>query len=304
MKKTYLALVFLIISTLLTGDAYGYTPFKRPFEKKGHTPKNIDAYNYGKKVAQVFRPSIKKKKKRGKWTRKKPKNNWSIMLGGLGAVKPKYKGSDQYEVSGFPFIDIKYKKIFFLNFREGLGINVLYAPNFRVGAAFNFYGSRDEDDSTHLQGLQDIDAGLDAGVFGSISFGRFFAKLKLRQDISNNHDGQLLSGRLVYKAIESRKLMANFNIKTTYANDNYMKTYFGVTASQASVSDFKEFNAKSGFKDVGVGTSLIYPFNKYWSFITIANYTWLINDAAKSPLVENAGSKNQFWLGLGVAYRF
>ena len=62
------------------------------------------------------------------------------MLGGLGALKPKYKGSNQYEVSGFPFIDIKYKKIFFLNFREGLGINVLHAPNFRVGATFNFYG--------------------------------------------------------------------------------------------------------------------------------------------------------------------
>ena len=97
--------------------------------------------------------------------------------------------------------------------------------------------------------------------------------------------------------------MANFNIKTTYANDNYMKTYFGVTTSQASASGFKEFNANSGIKDVGIGTTLIYPFNKYWSFITIPNYTRLINDATKSPLVENAGSKNQFWLGLGVAYR-
>ena len=55
---------------------------------------------------------------------------------------------------------------------------------------------------------------------------------------------------------------------------------------------------------MGAGTSLIYPFNKFWSFITIANYTRLLNDAANSPLVENAGSKNQFWLGLGVAYRF
>ena len=57
MTKTYLALVFLITSTLLTGDAYGDTHPKRPFGKKGHTPKNIGAYNYGKKVAQVFRPS-------------------------------------------------------------------------------------------------------------------------------------------------------------------------------------------------------------------------------------------------------
>jgi outer membrane protein len=98
--------------------------------------------------------------------------------------------------------------------------------------------------------------------------------------------------------------MANFNIRTTYANDSYMKTYFGITTSQAAASGFKEFNANGGIKDMGIGTSIIYSFNKYWSFLTIANYTRLINDAAKSPLVENAGSKNQFWLGLGVAYRF
>ena len=293
----------MIISILLTGGAYGNNQIDSSSLEKW-PPKKIAPYTSSKKVAHASRSSTKKKKKRNQWTRKKQKNNWIVMLGGLGALKPNYKGSNQYEVSGFPFIDIKYKKIFFLNFREGLGVNVLHAPNFRVGAAFNFYGSRDKDDSTHLQGFQDVDAGLDAGVFGSISFEKFSAKLKFRQDISNNHEGHLISGRLVYKAIESRKLIANFNIKTTYANDNYMKTYFGVTTSQASSSGFKEFNANGGIKDVGAGTSVIYPFNKYWSFITIANYIRLLNDAANSPLVENAGSKNQFWLGIGVAYRF
>ena len=304
MTKTYLALAFLIISIFSAVNTSGNPKTKRPFGQKDLTQKNVGAYENGKKIVQVFHPATKNKKKRNQWTRKKPKNDWMIMLGGLSALKPNYKGSNQYEISGFPFIDIKYKKIFFLNFREGLGVNVLHAPNFRVGAAFNFYGSRDKDDSTHLQGFQDVDAGLDAGVFGSISFEKFSAKLKFRQDISNNHEGHLISGRLVYKAIESRKLIANLNIKTTYANDNYMKTYFGVTNSQASSSGFKEFNANGGIKDVGAGTSVIYPFNKYWSFITIANYIRLLNDAANSPLVENAGSKNQFWLGIGVAYRF
>ena len=63
MTKTHLALVSFIISTLLTCDAYGDTHTKRPFEKNSYTPKNIGAYNYGKKVAQVFRPSTKKKRK-------------------------------------------------------------------------------------------------------------------------------------------------------------------------------------------------------------------------------------------------
>ena len=62
MTKTCLALVFFIISTLLTCDAYGDTHTKRPFEKNGHTPKNIGAYNYGKKVAQFSVLPLKKRK--------------------------------------------------------------------------------------------------------------------------------------------------------------------------------------------------------------------------------------------------
>jgi len=48
-------------------------------------------------------------------------------------------------------------------------------------------------------------------------------------------------------------------------------------------------------------------FDAKWpmfNYRSLENYTRLLNDAANSPLVENAGSKNQFWLGLGVAYWF
>ena len=110
MTKTYLALGFFIIYKLLAVDAYGNTQLKSSFGQKNQTSHNIGAYKNGKKIAQVFRPSAKNKKERSQWTQNKTKNNWSIMLGGLGAVKPKYKGSSQYEVSGYPFIDIKYKK--------------------------------------------------------------------------------------------------------------------------------------------------------------------------------------------------
>ena len=97
--------------------------------------------------------------------------------------------------------------------------------------------------------------------------------------------------------------MANFNIKTTYANDNYMKTYFGVTTSHASSSGFKEFNANGGIKDMGAGTSLIYPLNKYWSFITIANYTRLLNDAAKKGIKIDSLLVGTFII-LHVGFRF
>jgi len=226
------------------------------------------------------------------------------MLGGLTAVRPKYMGSDQYKINGFPLIDIKYKNISFLNYQEGLGINLLYAPSFRVGIAFNYYGSRDQNDSDKLQGLSDINGGVNVGAFGNVSFGKFYAKLKIRQDISNNHNGLIISGRLGYKTSLTKKLRVNLNIETTFANEDYMDTYFGISNIQSSASGLSQFNAGSSIKDFTGGLNFIYPVYKNWTALAFTKYARLINDAASSPLVKVLGSKNQLKLNLGIAYRF
>ena len=226
------------------------------------------------------------------------------MLGGLTFLRPKYVGSDQYKVNGFPLVDVKYKNTSFLNYQEGLGINLLYAPNFRVGIAFNYYGSRDEDDSDQLQGLSDIDAGVNLGAFGNISFGKFSTKLKIRQDISSNHNGLIISGRLGYKTSLTNKLRVNINIGTTFANEDYMNTYFGISNVQSSASGLSQFNAGSSIKNFEGGLNFIYPIKKNWTVLTFTKYTRLLNDAASSPLVKVVGSKNQLKLAFGIAYRF
>ena len=215
------------------------------------------------------------------------------MLGGFSAVRPKYIGSDQYKINGFPLIDIKYKNISFLNFREGLGINLLYAPSFRVGIAFNYYGSRDEDDSDQLQGLSDIGAGVDLSTFGTISFGKFNTEFKIRQDISSNHDGLILSGRLGYNTSITKKLRVNINIGTIFANKNYMNTYFGISNVQSSASGISQYNAGSSKKYFEGGLNFIYPVYKNWTALVFTKYVRLLNNAASRPLVKVVGSKNQ-----------
>ena len=226
------------------------------------------------------------------------------MLGGFSAVRPKYIGSDQYKINGFPLIDIKYKNISFLNFREGLGINLLYAPSFRVGSAFNYYEIRDEDDSDQLQGLSDIGIGVDVSTIGTISFGKYNTEFKILKDISSNHDGLILSGRLGYNTSITKKLRVNINIGTTFANKNYMNTYFGISNVQPSASGISQYNAGSSKKYFEGGLNFIYPVYKNWTALVFTKYVRLLNDAASSPLVKFIGSKNQLKLGFGVAYRF
>ena len=292
-------LQFLVFLTFFfSGSVFGEET------NKSNTLKNISTKNTNKKVAQIYHPLVKDLGNLGEKFRKKTQGDWSIMLGGLTAVRPKYVGSDQYKVNGFPLINIKYKNTSFLNYQEGLGINLLYAPSFRVGIAFNYYGSRDENDSDQLQGLSDIDAGLNVGAFGNVSFGKIYAKLKIRQDISSNHNGLIVSGRLGYKTSLTEKLRVNINIGTTFANEDYMNTYFGISNIQSSASGLSQFNAGSSIKDFEGGLNFIYPIYKNWTALTFTKYTQLLNDAASSPLVKVVGSKNQLKLNLGIAYRF
>jgi MipA family protein len=312
---TLIGLVFFLVPLISDAQTRGSASYKiqkndkislkkkRAYQNRRELKKR-SVKSINKKTKRRFHQGAKDPQSRGQWGRKQPRSNWSVILGGLSAVRPKYKGSDQYDFSGLPFIDIKYKKIFFLNFREGLGVNVLHAPNFRAGIALNFYGSRDAEDSNSLQGLQDIDAGLDAGAFGSVSIGRLSAKLKLRQDVSSNHNGLLFSGRLGYKLLLIKKLLTNINLRVTFADDNYMKNYFGITSAQSSSSGLREFNAGSGIKNVSGGANFIYLLDRHWSVISFIDYSRLLNDAASSPLVKDLGSNNQFFLGFGVGYKF
>ena len=239
---------------------------------------------------QFLRRSAKNRGNRGKRARRKPQEEEVIMLGGLGAVQPEYEGAKDSEFGVLPYINAKYKNIFFIDFydgldSDGLGMNVLYAPDFRLGIALNYYEGRDD----NIHSWMYVSSGFDVGVFGSISFGRLSAKLKIRQDISKNHESRLTSGRLSYRVPLSQRLRVNLNANATYASKDYIQYYYTLGGS-------------AGIKDMGVGAHFMYLFSENWRFLTFLNYSRLVGDAANSYFVENIGSKNQFWLGLGVAW--
>ena len=70
--------------------------------KKRHTLKNISSKSTNKQVAQLHYPSVKNIENPDKKFRRKERGDWPIMLGGFSAVRPKYIGSDQYKINGFP----------------------------------------------------------------------------------------------------------------------------------------------------------------------------------------------------------
>jgi hypothetical protein len=167
-------------------------------DKKGRTPKEMVKKKPSRQVAYLFRPSAESVEQRGFGRGRPPQADLTIMLGGLGLLRPEYEGSDEYQVIGFPMPSVNYKNIFVLGGQagQGLNVNIIRSPFFTFGASLNFYSDRDEDESDDLIGMGDIDAGLDAGIYAMGRLGPLTARVNFRRDLFDNYDGSLVSVRL------------------------------------------------------------------------------------------------------------
>ena len=183
---------------------------------------------------------------------------------------------------------------------------------------------RDEDDAARLRGLGDIDNGLVAGGFVSYDviatpdtrlgvavavsgqvtgddFGRsgFGApNFRVANDYGVETDLSLSLDQTV-----SERLRLTARLGTTYASDDYMATFFGVSAAQAanSVAGLNAFDADGGIKDVYMNVGTTYNVTENFELRASLGYQRLLGDAADSPITMDA---DQFSGSLGAAYRF
>ena len=92
-------------------------------------------------------------------------------------------------------------------------------------------------------------------------------------------------------------------VGTTFASDDYMQTYFGVTPTQAASSraGLPVYDPDAGIKDVYVELGSEIALGERWLLKPGGRYGRLVGDAGDSPIVEN---ENQFSGVLGMGYKF
>ena len=226
------------------------------------------------------------------------------MLGGFALLSPDYEGSDDVQVQGFPFLDVSWRNRFFVNFQQGLGVNIIRNKNLTFGTSIGYYGSREEDDNEALTGLGDVGKGIDGRLFVFVPVGPISLTSMYRRDLSGNHDGSVFSvGTLYFKSI-SPKLRVNLQGRLNFASENFMNTYFDINISQASRSSMNAYDADAGIKDISAFNILIYSLTRHWNVVSFLGFSRLLGDAANSPIVKEKGTANQFRFGLGFSYRF
>lgn len=232
--------------------------------------------------------------------------DWQVALGAGAIYKPDYQGSDDYEVRAAPYLSVNWRDIVFLR-GPALGVNAIRLDSgFKAGALlrYQFLLERDEDDNEALRGLGDIDGAVDAGVFASYETGPWSMGLTLYQDISDTYDGSMAEFEFGYGVPLGERFRFEIEASTTWGDDDYMQTYFGITPEQSAASGLREYEAEGGFKDAGLTFGLNYRLTGHWLLSGRLAYERLLGDAADSPIVADEGSENQTSLAVFLGYRF
>ena len=237
--------------------------------------------------------------------------DWTI---GLGAgVMPDYEGSSDYRA--VPLWNLKvanfsgpttYAQLFGTQFTS----NLLNDKSWRLGIFGQYRPDYDDVDNNRVQHLDGVDPTLMLGVMGGYDWnlgpGQVLGlEVQASADVLHGNGYLLTFGPNYEVPFGGNRWLLKSSINTTYGSKDYMQNYFSVSGQDVQSAGFsKSYTADDGFKDVAANLSLTYLINKRWSITGIGQYERMVDQAADSPVVEDEGSKNQWFGGLLVNYSF
>lgn len=153
----------------------------------------------------------------------------------------------------------------------------------------------------------------EAGGFAGVSFHGLvdpYDTLALRvdvlHDIGNAHKSTTINPSLEFSTPLSIRTYASASIGTEFVSDRFANYYFGISPEDSLRSGLPTFTPHGGMKDwkAGLLVNQSITGNRLGGLSIFADgeYSRLVGDFKRSPIVSERGSPNQ-WLGaVGLAY--
>jgi len=228
-----------------------------------------------------------------------------VSVGGGIGFAPDYEGSEDYKAVPVPVADVKFDngmfmKLVGLNFRANLLPNSMW----QLGPVYNYRGAREDVKNNAVDDMKDVDGTSELGVFGGLMYQKWFASVELLSDMGDAHDGWYSKLKGGYNWVIDESWALSIGASATYADDDYMQTYFGVSAKDRRRSGLDRYNADAGIKDVGVNLGANWVITQNWSARGVVSYTQLLGDASDDSPVVDEGSEGQLFTAVMGVYKF
>lgn len=231
----------------------------------------------------------------------RPRTGWSGTVGLGLALAPEYPGASSERVRPAPLIAIDYGDRVAIG-PLGLEVAAVRWHGLRAGPVLGFEGGRRENDDPRLAGLGDISSSLTGGLFATYARGPLEVSATARQAISHSTNGLsgLLQVNVRHVFLMARTLVAA-GPDLEFGNGDFERTWFGVSAAQATTSGLPVYAPRAGVNRVGLHADLTHRLTQHILLRFFARVSDISGEAAQSPIIER---RAQIDVGAGIAYHF
>lgn len=222
-----------------------------------------------------------------------------LSLGAAIANTPRYSGADSHHLKVLPIIHGKYKLLTLSTF-NGIGIRLPLNDQLYFHQSIGYRSGRDESDSSHLNGMGDIDsAWTSRSELGVVFTPRLSSGISMTTAI--NHDqgfsySPFIRGNLPLP----NGFSASLEGKWLLGSEDFTQTFYGVNAQQSARTGYTRYKPAAG----GYGHMINFNLTKVLGNKFVANvgvrYTYLSDKVARSAIVEN---RNNVTTMVGLTYK-
>lgn len=245
-----------------------------------------------------------------------------LTVGIGGAYGPSYDGSDDYVF--FPAGAVMGRlagvgispraagvALDFINDPKGEKISLQFGPVVRT----RFDRNRQiKDPAIFALGKRDIavEVGGNVGIslnritnpYDSLTF-----SVDVRRDVAKAHRGVVIAPTATFQTPLSQGSFVALTLSAEHVDDKYARYYYSVSTAGGLASGLTPYEARSGWKNAGAGLIGAYDLdgdltNGGFAVFAGVNYSRLLGNFERSPIVSERGSPNQFTGALGIGYTF
>jgi outer membrane scaffolding protein for murein synthesis (MipA/OmpV family) len=243
----------------------------------------------------------------------------TLTIGVGAAVLPDYEGSDDYRIIPAAAVRGQYHGFSFSTRGTYLYVDVIPQSgkvDFDVGPIVGVrFNSRRNIDDPIVRLLPKRKRAIEVGGFAGVSFhgvtnpyDRLAFRVDMLHDVGNAHKSTTFSPNVEFSTPLSRRTYASANVGAEFVSNKFADYYFTITPADrlATGNQLPVFNAGGGMKNWKGGLllnqSITGDLLGGLSIFGVGQYSRLVGDFKRSPIVSQRGSASQ-WLGaLGLAY--
>ena len=231
---------------------------------------------------------------------------WIVTLTGNALVVPAFPGSDDQSFLVYPSLSFRRagEPKRFSTPDDGLSVPFYDTPAVRVGVVGRYRGGRYLESDRRLFGLDDVRWAVEPGVFAEFWPLHF---LRTRAEVRrgfNGHEGFVADVGADFVQ-RFGAVTVSIGPRLSLGDREFARTYFGVTPVESLRNGLlPAYRPSGGVTSVGALASLSVDWSERWSTTVSASYDRLVRDAARSPIVTQFGSKDQYTFGASLSYSF